>query len=237
MRMMLLQPFYFPWIGMFDMMSRVDLFVVYDDAQYSSGGWQSRNRIRNANGVHWLSLGIDRKQPLATQIREKKLKNDTGWARRNLSQLQDAYAACPFFDEFFAPVRGLLESRTDSLLAMNVGSIRLCADYLGIRTPLEYASNLSVDPGLRGADRVVALCKAAGASQYLDGASGRDIYDKALFSRNGVEILFHKYDHPVYRQPFNDFHSHLSILDLIFNEGKSSLEILRSGNGNRFELE
>lgn len=219
------------------MMSRADLFVVYDDAQYSSGGWQSRNRIRNANGIHWLSLGIDRNQPLATLIKDKLLKNDSNWVERNLGQLYDAYSRSAFFDDFFVPVKELLESGTESLLEMSVGSIRLCAEYLGIRTPLGFSSNLGVDPGLRGAERVMAICRAAGATQYFDGASGRELYDREVFSRQGIDLVFHEYEHPVYRQQYEGFVSHLSILDLIFNEGKSSLEILRSGNNNRFRLE
>jgi len=113
------------------------------------------------------------------------------------------------------------------------GSVRLIADLLGIDVRFQYASSFNITRS-RGAEKVVDICLAAGATEYLDGVSGRKLYDQEFFSRKGVKIYFHEYNHPVYRQLHGEFVSHLSVIDLLFNEGLNSLAILRSGGKNNF---
>lgn len=233
MRVMLLQPFYFPWLGTFDMMSRCDKFIFYDDAQYSRGGWQSRNRIKIYNGVKWLSVGIDRSYKFGTKISEIKTKNSTGWIEKNLAQIKEAYRKAPFFDKYFGVISDFLNRKFPFLTDYTSGSIRLMAEVLGIDTKFEYSSLYNImDSG--GAQKVIDICKKVGADEYFDGASGREMYEPEFFLKNGIKMYFHEYEHPRYNQLYGEFVSHLSVLDLLLNEGPNSLNILRSGGKNQF---
>jgi len=228
MKAMLIQPFYFPWIGLFDMMDQSELFIFYDDAQYSRGGWQSRNRIKSANGVIWLSVGIDRSYKLGEKINAIKVNHASGWVEKNLNQLYDSYHQAPHFEEYFPIVSKFLNSKFDRLLDYSVGSIELVRKILGIDKKIIFASQLGIT-GSRGRQKVVDICLKAGANEYLDGATGKELYDPDFFSKQGIGINFHEYNHPVYGQLYGDFVSHLSVLDLLFNEGDKSLSIIRSG--------
>lgn len=239
MRGMLLQPFYFPWAGMFDMMSRCDLFMFYDDAQFVRGSWQSRNRILSPQGVKWLSVAIDRSGHVGTAIRDMRVNDREGWRERHLNQLREAYRKAPYFDLVYPGVQKLLRTDTDRLVDFSTGSVLLCARLLGIDTPVAYASALPVGD-CRGEQKVMALMRAAGVDCYYDGASGVELYSPERFAAAGLALRFHAYEHPAYRQapPREDgrtsaappFVPYLSVLDLLFREGPAARNILRSGN-------
>ena len=235
MRVMLLQPLYLPWIGMFDMMSQCDLFIFYDDAQYSKQSWQSRNRIKTPNGMKWLSISIDRDYKLCTAVSKIRVNHQTGWVERNLAQIKEAYRKAPYFSDYFPTLSDfLLKTRSEWLTRYTAGSVKLIADILGIKTKCEYSSSFNITKS-HGAQKVVDICLAVGADEYLDGASGRELYAPDFFSSQGIKIYFHDYEHPVYRQLHGEFISHLSVVDLLFNEGPDSLQILQSGGRNEFK--
>ncbi len=199
MRAMLLQPFYFPWAGMFDMMSRCDLFVFYDDAQFVRGSWQSRNRILSPQGVKWLSVAIDRSGHVGTAIRDMRVNDREGWRTKHLNQLREAYRKTPHFDLVYPEVETLLAQDSDRLVDFSTGSVLLCARLLGIATPVACASTFDVGP-CRGEEKVIALMRAAGADCYYDGASGVELYAPERFAAAGLALRFHAYEHPVYEQ-------------------------------------
>ena len=232
MKAMLIQPLYFPWIGLFDMMDQCDLFIFYDDAQYSKGGWQSRNRIKSYNGVRWLSVGIDRSYRLGEKISAVKVNHAAGWVEKNLNQLEESYREAAYFSQYYPVVSEFMNSKFDRLIDYSAGSIRLMAGILGLKTKMMFSSEFNI-LGSRGSQKVVDICLASGADTYLDGATGKDLYDPDFFSNRGINIYFHEYSHPVYRQLYGEFVSHLSVLDLLFNEGERSMEIIRRGRHAR----
>src|SRR3990167_11453744 len=228
MRVMLYQPFYFPWIGFFDMVDQCDILVFYDDAQYSKGTWQNRNRIKTYSGVKWLTVGSDRHYTLGMKIHEIKVHLSNGWKEKNLNQIRQAYHQAPFFSEYFPVVSGFISSDFTRLIDYTSGSIRLITDVIGIKT--RFMSSLALNSiKSEGTQKVIDICKAAGAEEYFDGSTGRDLYDTEFFLKQGIMISFHEYRHPTYQQCFVEFVSHLSILDLLFNEGPNSLAVIRSG--------
>lgn len=234
MRVMLLQPFYFPWIGFFDMMSLCDTFIFYDDAQYSrdsKGGWDARNRIKTPNGIKWLTISIDRHYKLGASIYAIKVNQQVPWRKRHLNQLAEAYHKAPYFEQYFSKIADFLKNQNERLVDYSTGSIRLVANLLGMEVDFKFASSFHIDHS-RGAQKVIDICQAIGADEYLDGSSGRELYEPDFFSRHGIKIIFHEYEHPCYRQLHGEFVPYLSILDLLFNEGPRSFEIIKSGCRN-----
>jgi len=218
---------------MFDMMSRVDKFIFYDDAQYSKQGWQTRNRIKSYNGVTWLTININKKYKLGTPVSEIRVSHQTGWRVHNLDQIKEAYRKAEYFNEYYPLITNFLKDKHEKLMDYSVGSIKLVADILGIDVEIEFSSKYNISSS-RGPQKVVDICLAAGGNEYFDGSSGQEMYDRAFFLNRGIAIHFHDYEHPKYRQLHGEFVSHMSVLDLLLNEGPNSLEILRSGGKNNF---
>lgn len=228
MKAMLLQPFYFPWIGMFDMMDRCDLFLLYDDAQFVRQSWQTRNRIKTPTGVRWMSVHIDADYRLGTPIREIRVDRRSPWATKHLNQICESYRNAKYFDVYYPLLVSFFQKRSEWLVDYARESIILVAHLLGITTRIGLSSDFGVRKS-RGVQKVVDLCHAAGAEEYLDGESGQELYDPQLFRDQGLTISFHRYVHPVYRQLHGEFVSHLSVLDLLMNEGTASRRIMLSG--------
>ena len=219
------QPQYLPWLGFFDKMDRVDRFVLLDVVQYKKNEWQNRNRIRTPDGWQWLTVPVHYRFPMS--IREVTLDDaDARWRRKHREALRIHYARSPFRADVLPGIEALLEEPCASLAELNVRSVRLLAGLLGVRTPIALASQV---PGLpEGADdRLIALCRHFGCSDYLAGAGGAAYMDMASYGRAGVGVAFQDFRHPVYPQAYAGFEPNLSALDLLLNCGPGSITWIR----------
>jgi hypothetical protein len=219
------QPQYLPWLGFFDKMDRVDRFVLLDVVQYKKNEWQNRNRIRTADGWQWLTVPVHYRFPMS--IREVTLDDEGGrWRRKHREALRIHYARSPFRAAVLPALEALLNEPFDSLAALNGLSVRLIAGLLGVRTPIDLASEI---PGLpEGADdRLVALCRHFGCAEYLAGAGGADYMDLETYRRAGVRVAFQDFRHPAYSQAYPGFEPNLSAVDLLLNCGPGSIARIR----------
>ena len=219
------QPQYLPWLGFFDKMDRVDRFVLLDVVQYKKNEWQNRNRIRTPDGWQWLTVPVHYRFPMS--IREVTLDDAEGrWRRKHREALRIHYARSPFRPDLLPAIETLLGEPCESLVELNVRSVRLLACLLGVRTPIALASEV---PGLpEGADdRLIALCRHFGCSDYLAGAGGAAYMDMESFRRAGVGVTFQDFRHPVYPQAYAGFEPNLSALDLLLNCGPGSITWIR----------
>lgn len=219
------QPQYLPWLGFFDKMDRVDRFVLLDVVQYKKNEWQNRNRIRTADGWQWLTVPVHYRFPMS--IREVTLDDEGGrWRRKHREALRIHYARSPFRAAVLPALEALLNEPFDSLAALNGRSVRLIAGLLGVRTPIDLASEI---PGLpEGADdRLVALCRHFGCAEYLAGAGGADYMDLETYRRAGVRVAFQDFRHPAYSQAYPGFEPNLSAVDLLLNCGPGSIARIR----------
>lgn len=227
MQIAILQPSYLPWLGYFDQMARADVFVYLDDVQYTRRDWRNRNRIRTANGWMWLTVPVLSRGRFEQSIKDTRIDPSPVWKSKHLAALRHNYARAPFFDHYFNELSAVY-GREHAFLA------ELCYDLndyllraLGIEVELRRASEIRVEG--KKAERILSLCQAMGADQYLTGDLARDYLDAGAFERAGIELAYQNYVHPEYRQQYSGFVSHLSVLDLLFNVGPRSLEILSSG--------
>ena len=225
MRLAAHQPQYLPWLGYFDKMDRVDLFVLLDTVQFKKNEWQNRNRIRTADGWQWLTVPVHHRFPMT--IRDVSIDEATSWRRKHREALRIQYARAARREAIQPALDRLLLESCATLSELNVRSIRVLGDLLGVRTPIVLASDLEGLP--EGADeRLVALCRRFNCSAYLAGAGGRAYMDPEPYRRAGIQVNFQEFRHPIYLQSHPGFTPDLSAIDLLMNVGPGSIELVRS---------
>ena len=229
------QPVYLPWLGLFHKIALADRFVSFNQVQYQPKDWNNRNRIKTTEGPIWLTVPVLRKGYLEKKICDIAINNDTPWARKHWKSLQSNYAKAPCFRKYADFFEDTYGRHWETLVELNEYMLRWFLDTLGIATAVDSAGDRDFQ-GHKG-DLALDMCRQMGAEVYIFGVQGRDYADEAAFCEAGITPLFQEYDHPVYSQLCGDFQSHLSIVDLLFNCGDNSLDILMSGNLDRKSLE
>jgi len=212
-----LQSNYLPWKGYFDLIHEVDLFIFYDDVQYTKNDWRNRNKVKVPGGAAWITVPVG--QALDRRICDVEL-NDTHWQEKHWKTWRQYYAQAPYFTLFENFLREVyLERRWRSLSELNQYLIvAIARDFLGVTT--QFADSRDFQLAGRRLDRLLALLLAAGATRYVSGPSGQDYIDPERFSTAGIELTFKSYDgYPEYPQRFPPFDHFVSIVDLLCNVG------------------
>jgi hypothetical protein len=231
------QPTYLPWMGYFDLVDQVDLFVVLDNVQFVKQSWQQRNRIRAGSGLQWLTVPVVFHGRLGQLIQDVEIR-DAGFARDHIRAIELAYRRAPFFSRFFPAVGQRLEQlREGLLLDLNLGLISWALEILKISTPLVRASSLGVD-GKR-TELLANICEAVGATEYFSplGSAEYLLAEQNVLRQRGIDIWFQNYEHPQYRQVFVPFEPYASVVDLIFNCGEEATGVIRAGRREPFSVE
>jgi hypothetical protein len=224
------QPTFLPWIGWFDLVDQVDLFIILDDVAFSKQSWQQRNRIRTPYGLEYLSVPVRTAGRTGQLILDCEVDNQL-FVAKVIKSLKVNYSRAPFFlkaiEEFTETFKCSLNN--NKLVELNSSIISLMTKWLDIKTPMIFSSTIGVN-GKRG-EYIAAICENVGAKKYISPAGAEEylIEDKASFDRRGIEVLIQVYEHPSYDQQFNPFIPFASALDLIFNVGPASGDVMRSG--------
>jgi WbqC-like protein family len=231
MQTTILQPTYLPWLGYFEMIDAAEQFVVFDHVQFESSSWQSRNRIAGPNGVLTLSVPVLSDGTENIAICQKRIDYKQRWVHTHVRSIECAYRRAPYFDQYFEGLRAILSSRPERLVDLTLPLIRYIADCLGIQTTFRRSSDMvkGEEAQLDKTGRLLSVCQLAGATLLYDGAAAASFLDTGRFAKCGIEVVFQDYFHPVYRQVRPGFTPNLSAVDLLFNCGNESLNILRAG--------
>ena len=220
------QPQYLPWLGYFEKIMTADAFCYLDNVQYKKNEWQNRNRIKTVDGWQWLTVPVSYRFP--QKINDVMVNNLVNWKKKHRQALQTNYRRAPFFEEYF-PIFEELYARDWELISdLNIYLIEKLRVVLNLHhKPAVVASNLDLrdDPS----DRLIDICRFFGADTYLSGQDGANYMDLDRFKQCGIRVMFQDFQHPEYPQLFKGFQSHLSIIDLLFNCGPESVDIIRSG--------
>jgi ribosomal protein L18 len=219
---------YIPWKGYFDLMDDVDAFVLLDDVQYTRRDWRNRNRIKAAHGTPWLSIPVTTRGRYEQRIDETRIA-DRGWARAHWSAIERAYHAAPHFDAVAATLAPLYARLQDAelLTEVNLALLVSLRDRLGIDTPLSHSAHYPAAPGR--SRRLLDICLATEATQYVSGPLARGYLDVELFERAGVEVVWFDYSgYRPYAQLHGPFEHHVSVIDLLFCEGDDSRRFLKT---------
>jgi len=221
------QPQFMPWMGYFEKWDRADLFILLDDVQYKKNDFINRNRIRQKNNIIWLTVPVSfhNKQ----RINEIRIVQDELWRDKIIKSLYIIYRGRPYFNDYFPYIEGLLSKDWEYLSELNIEMLKLLASTLGIKTPLMLSSSIKVDT--TKTERLIDLLTNVNATDYLCGQGAKNYLKDELFQRIGLH--WQEYKHPLYSQGLTPFISHLSVVDLIFNYGNKSLDIIREGRAWR----
>lgn len=227
-----LQPCFIPWLGYFEQIAIVDNFILLDTVQYTKADWRNRNRIKTANGPCWLTVPVQR-HSLNAKLYDITIDYSRDWVRKLLMTIEQSYAKCRYFEPVYSQLADVLIERPVSLVQLNLKLITIICQHLSIDTPIHLASKIQSTAELDIANisdpnsRLIAFCQYFGAVKFYEGASGRNYLDVDAFQSKGIDVIFQDYKHPTYHQRFAPFISHLSVIDLIMNEGPNSAELVR----------
>jgi hypothetical protein len=228
------QPVYLPWLGLFHKIALADVFCYFDIAQYQTKDFNNRNKIKNNSGELWLSVPVESKNHFEKSVGNIRIV-DGAWRRKHFKTIQLAYQKSPFFSDYIEGIQAIIVERQFATLSeLNLEILRFLLNCLGLNRPIVKASDYSFC-GVKS-DLVLDMCLQLKADVYIFGAQGRDYAEVDKFRASGVDPYFQAYRHPTYRQLHGDFRPYMSVIDLLFNEGPRSLDILLSDNETRADL-
>lgn len=223
MKLAIMQPYLFPYLGYFQLIRAVDGFVVYDDVNYIKGGWINRNFILSQGDKQLITLPLQGASPnyLINQVtvdsRPHKL----------LATIRHTYAKAPYFSAVFPMLEDIFMQQEKNLAKFLDYQLRRICDYLDLRPRWFVSSGLNKDNNLRGQDKVLAICKELGASHYVNVPGGKALYDSEAFSMHGLRLSFIQPKPVIYRQFGKEFVPNLSIIDvMMFNDKAQCCSLL-----------
>lgn len=234
MRVAIVQPNYIPWIGYFDLIAAVDVFVLYDTVQYTKRDWRNRNRIKVAGGDPWLTVPV---HGSSTMSIEEVSATDLDWRGGHLDKLRQNYREAACFETMMGRIeRWYDEIPGTGLTDIDAHLLGAACGALGIETHILRASELGI-AGERS-ERLLANCQHFGADTYVSGPAARDYLDTDLFRQNGIDVAWARYDYPeTYPQPHPPFDRQVSILDTLLCCGDAAREQLRFDSGAFLEID
>lgn len=221
MKVAIHQPHYFPWMGYFDKMAKVDKFIIMDDVQLVDCSPMVRNKFLDNQGKELLlSLSIEKKGYLEKVTRDIKLSKWNIIRKKQEKSIYFNYKKCEFFDEIWVKIKEVFENDYTYLIDLQMDIINIIRDILNIKTEIIYQSDLEYDKNLKNSDLVLELCLAIKANTYLSGNGGKKYMNLNDYEARNVKVVFQNFDYPIYsQQNSKEFISKLSILDLLFNCG------------------
>ena len=187
----IVQSNYIPWKGYFDLISMVDEFILYDDMQFTRRDWRNRNLIKTRDGLRWLTIPVDVKGKYFQKIKDTRI-SDQGWAGRHWNAIAHSYSRAEYFKEYrdiFEPL--YLDCGEEFLSRINFRFIEAICGVLGIETRLSWSMDYDLVDGKT--ERLIGLCRAAGAGHYVSGPSAKAYMDEGLFEKEGIEISYIDY--------------------------------------------
>ena len=229
MRVGIIQSNYLPWRGYFDFIDDVDVFIVYDDVQFSKGGWRNRNQIKTPQGLRWMTVPV-RHRRLAQLICETEVDYSRNWQRDHLNLIATHLKPAEFLSDALNLLEAAFETRHATISELNVALIRRVCRYLKIHTPLRSSAEFELQGA--GTERLIQLLTAIGAATYVSGPSAKAYLDESRFCEAGIRLEYKSYVYPEYPQLWGPFEGAVSVIDLIANCGPAARHFIKSGTAN-----
>ncbi len=222
------QPVYLPWLGLFHKIALADKFILFDKVQYVPKDWISRNYVKTVNGPVMLTVPVFTKGHRQKSINQIEINNELPWTRKHWSTISLNYKKAEYFKMYSDFFEDVYKREWKLLADLNHYMLMWFLRTLGIEIPVERAS----DRDFQGtkSDLVLDMCLKSKADVYIFGILGVDYADTEKFKGAGVTPIFQSYTHPTYKQLHGEFVPYMSIVDLLFNEGPRSQDILMSNN-------
>lgn len=226
-----MQPYYFPYLGYWQLINEVDIFVLFDDVQFIRHGWVNRNRILIDGKVHFITIPL-KKASHKANINDRLFTHEFNF-KEHRSQIIRAYKDSPHLNQIHSLLESINSPTSSNLSEFIYDTIVAVSNLLGIETKIVKSSDLPIDPILSGQDKVLSICRYLKASKLMNSIGGEMLYDKKRWNDEGIKLLFYFKKDIFYKQlKSDDFLDNLSILDVLANNSLSKIHMLL----NEFEL-
>jgi hypothetical protein len=220
------QPMFFPWPGIFEQIQLADIFIHYDNAQFPMGrSFISRVQIKTQHGIKWLTVPVVRKgkQLIRNVLIDKKQE----WWKKHLRTLEGSYAKAPFFDDMFNLVEKIFQHSFEYLNDLNIMSIEKTCEYFGLETEFKLSSDFPFET--KGSEKILDLVSSVNGYRYITGHGAKNYLDHELLEHNDITVEYMAYRCIPYPQIHGTFTPYVSILDLMANCGKDGRKYISSG--------
>jgi hypothetical protein len=227
MTLAIMQPYFFPYIGYFQLINAVDEFIIYDEIEFTKKGWINRNRILVNGKDEYITLPIKKASDFLS-VNDRYLADTWEIDQiKILNKIKESYRKTNNFKEVFPLIENCIRLNNKSLFEFILNTIKTINKYLEIKTPIIKVSELSINKSLKAENKVIEICKIRKADKYINPIGGIHLYNKTHFFANNIELQFLKSDEIKYSQFQNIFVPCLSIIDvMMFNSKSDIMELL-----------
>lgn len=219
------QPEYLPWLGFFDKVRQADTVVLLDNVQFKKRYFENRNKIRTRLGWQWVTVPVITKGRYTQLINQVEIDDISHWQKKCWMSICWNYEKAPFFQKYGSFLEETYDKQWVYLADLNEEIIRHVIHELGIEVSIIRASALGVTG--RGTNLLLEICQKLSADIYLSGISGKDYLEESKFTEQGVKVIYQEFYHPIYKQLYEPFMPCMSTIDLLFNYGDKSLDIIK----------
>lgn len=224
-----MQPYFFPYLGYFQLIKEVDKFVIYDNIQYTKKGWINRNRYLVNGESKYITIPL-KKDSDYLDVVDRWISEDFDKIKL-LNQIKEAYKKAPYFSDTYRLLEECIQYSENNLFGFIYNSIIKVVEYLQIDTEVVISSSIDINHSLKSKDKVIEICKAIGGDVYVNPVGGMELYSKAEFDEKGLLLNFIQMQEVRYEQFDREFVPMLSIIDvLMFNSKETVIQLLDSYN-------
>lgn len=232
MKLAIMQPYLFPYIGYYQLIHAADAFVVYDDVNFIKGGWIQRNRILSNGEPLWIRAPLFKASP-NRKICETRIAGDPKFFKKITKTIDQSYCKSKYYTETIHLVREIFQNEYETIDELSFQSLKRIADFLKIDTRFIRTSREYKNDHLKGQDRVLDICRQEGADIYINAAGGKKLYSNLAFKQRGIQLYFLNSVKLKYAQPSETFWPNLSIIDVLMHGGRKHAQHLL----NNYELQ
>jgi hypothetical protein len=224
MKLAIMQPYFLPYIGYFQLMNAVDQFVIYDNIQFTKKGWFHRNRILVNGRDKMFSVPLKKDSDYLDVAQRELADSFDEESKKIIRKIESSYRKAPYYKEVMPLVEECFQRRSGNLFDFIHASLTLLTKFLEIDTDIIISSSIDIDHTLKSQDKVLAICKSLNADIYINAIGGQDLYTAEAFRNEGIELRFIKTKPIEYRQFDNVFVPSLSIIDVMMFNSKERID-------------
>jgi hypothetical protein len=222
MKVGIMQPYFFPYIGYWQLINAVDKYVIYDDVNFIKGGWINRNNILMNGEAKLINIQMHKASPNKL-INEIEVSGNDIFNNKLLKTIKQCYNKAPFYEDVFPVIESVINQEEKNLAKFLEFSIRQVCEYLSIDSNIVISSEIKKNNELRAQEKIIEICKILGADEYINAIGGQDLYSCEDFSSHGIKLRFLKTGEIRYPQFDNEFVPNLSIIDLMMFNSKNAI--------------
>lgn len=233
MKVAIMQPYFLPYIGYFQLLNKVDIFIIYDNIQFTKKGWINRNRILLNGNDQLFSIPLKKDSDYLNVNQRFLAESFNAEVLKTLRKIENSYRKAPNFNEVYPLIKRIFTYKEENLFKFILNSVKELNNYLGITTELIVSSDIDIDHSLKSSEKVIAICENLKGTNYINPIGGIDLYMKSNFEKKGIVLQFLKPELNIYPQFKNKFIPGLSMLDVMMFNSKDEIMF---GMINKYEL-